>query len=194
VHLDRIAQGEEEQRLRPQIEQLVGGRVVALERQPRWRKAWYAVVERDGRHVPLYVRGDKQIDAEPYPGLEREAAILTLFRQSDLPVPKVYGMTKDPMGIVMDRVPGTREVAEAPDDDVRRSVAEQYIEVLARMHRLDPAPFVAAGMAHPQGRKETALSYLSANIVLYRRTKRGSQPLVEFALKWISETCRCSGT
>ena len=177
--------GDEELRLRRQIERLVGGRVISLERQPRWRKAWYAVVEREGASIPIYVRGDKQIDAEPYPGLGREAAILNLFRLNDLPVPRVYGMTEDPVGIVMDRVPGTRDVAESVDDHERRSVAEQYIEVLARMHRLDTAPFVAAGMAHPQGPLETALSYLNANIALYRRTKRGSQPLVEFALKWM---------
>jgi aminoglycoside phosphotransferase (APT) family kinase protein len=177
--------GDEEVRLTPQIERLVGGRVVSLERQPRWRKAWYAVVEREGIMVPIYVRGDKQIDAEPYPGLGREAAILELFRASDLPVPRVYGMTDNPIGIVMDRVPGTREVADAVDDEERRRVAERYMEVLARMHDLDTAPFVAAGLALPKGPKETALSYLNANIVLYRRTKRGAQPLVEFALKWM---------
>lgn len=183
--MDAPAWGDEELRLRPQIERLVGGRLISLERQPRWRKAWYAVVESNGASIPIYVRGDKQIDAEPYPGLGREAAILNLFQYNGLPVPRVYGMTQDPVGIVMDRVPGTRDVAEAVDDAERRSVAEQYIETLARMHRLDTAPFVAAGMAHPQGSTETALSYLNANIALYRRTKRGSQPLVEFALRWM---------
>jgi aminoglycoside phosphotransferase (APT) family kinase protein len=177
--------GDEEVRLRAQIERLVGGRIVSLERQPRWRKAWYAVVERDGATVPIYVRGDKQIDAEPYPGLDREAAILGLFRANDLPVPRVYGMAENPAAIVMDRVSGTRDVGQAVDDDERRRVAEQYIEVLARMHELDTAPFVAAGMSLPQGPAETALSYLNANIVLYRRTKRGAQPLVEFALQWM---------
>src|SRR5277367_3817194 len=183
--MDAMATSEEELRLRPQIERLVGGRVISLERQPRWRKAWFAVVEREGVSVPIYIRGDKQIDAEPYPGLAREAAILNLFRQHGLPVPRVYGMTENPVGIVMDRVPGTRDVDCARDDDERRGVAEQYIEVLARMHSLDTAPFVAAGMAHPTGPAETALSYLNANIVLYRRTKRGAQPLVECALKWL---------
>jgi aminoglycoside phosphotransferase (APT) family kinase protein len=177
--------GEEEARLKPQIEKLVGGRVISLERQPRWRKAWYAIVERDGKNVPLYIRGDKQIDAEPYPGLAREAAILNLFRADGLPVPKVYGMTENPIGIVMDRVPGSREMSEAGDEAQQRRVAEQYMEVLARMHSLDTAPFVDAGIALPQGPKATALSYLDANIVLYRRTKRGAQPLVEFALKWM---------
>jgi aminoglycoside phosphotransferase (APT) family kinase protein len=176
---------DEEVRLRAQIERLVGGRIMSLERQPRWRKAWYAVVERDGARVPIYVRGDKQIDAEPYPGLDREAAILGLFRANDLPVPRVYGMTENPTAIVMDRVSGSRDVGQAVDDDERRRVAEQYIEVLARMHELDTTPFVAAGMSLPKGPTETALSYLNANIVLYRRTKRGAQPLVEFALQWM---------
>jgi aminoglycoside phosphotransferase (APT) family kinase protein len=176
---------DEEVRLRPQIERLVGGRIISLERQPRWRKAWYAVIERDGAAVPIYVRGDKQIDAEPYPGLGREAAILGLFRANDLPVPRVYGMTENPTAIVMDRVSGTRDVGHAADDDERRRVAEQYIEVLARMHELDTTPFVAAGMSLPEGPTQTALSYLNANIVLYRRTKRGAQPLVEFALRWM---------
>src|SRR5258707_8609386 len=107
--------------------------MISLERQPRWRKAWYAVVEREGVGVPIYVRGDKQIDAEPYPGLDREAAILGLFRANDLPVPRVYGMAENPAAIVMDRVSGTRDVGQAVDDDERRRVAEQYIEVLARM-------------------------------------------------------------
>ena len=139
-----MTMGDEELRLAPQIESLVGGRIVSLERQPRWRKAWYAVVDRDGVEVPIYIRGDKQIDAEPYPGLGREAAILGLFRANDLPVPRVYGMTENPIGIVMDLVPGTRDVDHAADDAERRSVAEQYIAVLARMHSLDTAPFVAA--------------------------------------------------
>jgi aminoglycoside phosphotransferase (APT) family kinase protein len=176
---------DEQARLKAQIERLVGGRVISLERQPRWRKAWYAVVESNGSAIPIYVRGDKQIDAEPYPGLDREAAILRLFRDNGLPVPRVYGMTDNPIGIVMERVPGTREVGHAVDDDERRRIAEQYIAVLARMHSLDTAPFVAAGVALPRGPEETALSYLNANIVLYRRTKRGAQPLVEFALQWM---------
>ena len=53
---------DEEARLGPQIEGLVGGRVISLERQPRWRKAWYAAVDRAGETLPIYVRGDKQID------------------------------------------------------------------------------------------------------------------------------------
>jgi len=172
-------------RLRREVEDIVGGTVIALDRQPRWRKAWFASVQRRGETLPIYVRGDKQIDAEPYPGLDREAAILRLFEAGGLPVPHVHGMTSDPIGIVMDRVPGSRDMTEAADDNERRRLAEEYIGLLARMHRLDTAPFVAVGVVQPVGAKAIALSYLDAHEHLYARTKRGAQPLVEWALRWI---------
>jgi phosphotransferase family enzyme len=56
---------------------------------------------------------------------------------------------------------------------------------LARMHRLDTAPFVTAGIAQPIGAEAIALSYLDAHKHLYARTKRGAQPLVEWALGWV---------
>lgn len=176
---------DEERLLATRIEELVGGRVVALERQARWRKAWYVTVERDGVPLSLYIRGDKQIDAEPYPGLDREAAILTLLEEGGIPVPHVYGMSTDPIGIVMDRVPGTRDVSEATDDAERRSVAEQYIEALAQVHRLEVTPFVVAGITLPDNPSDLALAYVDANEKLYRRTKTGPEPIVEFALRWL---------
>ena len=174
----------EEDRLTARLEELLGGTVTALARQPRWRKAWYATVDRDGESVELYIRGDKQIDAEPYPGLDREAAILTVLESNGIPVPHVYGMCSDPIGIVMDRVPGTRDVAEATDDDERVRIAEQYIEHLAAMHRLDLAPFQDLGVVLPSTPEGIALAYVDANEVLYRRTKAAAEPLVEFALGW----------
>jgi aminoglycoside phosphotransferase (APT) family kinase protein len=178
------ARTDEELRLVARIEDLVGGTVIALERQPRWRKAWYATVSRAGETVPLYIRGDKQLDAEPYPGLGREAAILQALEAGRVPVPHVYGMCEDPIAIVMDHVPGTRDVGEADSDDQRIGIAEQYIEHLARAHSLDLAPFQAAGVELPSTPVALALAFVDANEVLYRRTKQTAEPLVEWALKW----------
>ncbi|MCM3920175.1 phosphotransferase family protein [Frankia sp. AiPs1] len=174
----------EEDRLVARVEELVGGRVTAIERQPRWRKAWYLTVDRDGTELALYVRGDKQIDAEPYPGLDREAAILRILERNGVPVPHVHGMSSDPIGIVMDRVPGTRDVAEAADDDERRGIAEQYMEILARMHGIDVAEFAAAGIEVPTTPAGAQLAFVDANERLYRRTKKAAEPLVEWALRW----------
>jgi len=176
---------EEESRLAAEIAQLTGAEVLSLRRQARWRKAWFATVRSGGKQRELYIRGDKQLDAEPYPGLDREARIIALFEENGLPVPHLYGMTQDPVGIVMDSVPGTRDVAQATDDAERKRIAEDYIAVLARMHRLDVTPFVAAGIEKPEGPKAIALSYLTPHLPLYRRTKSSPQPMIEWALRWV---------
>ena len=46
------------------LERDLGGRVARIERQARWRPAWWVDLERDGELLPLYVRGDRIKDAE----------------------------------------------------------------------------------------------------------------------------------
>lgn len=118
-----VSRTAEESRLVARIEELLGATVTTLEREPRWRTAWRATVECDGGSVRLYLRGDKQIDAEPYPGLHREAAILQALEAGGIPVPHVYGMCEDPITIVMADVPGTRDVSLAADDAQRERIA-----------------------------------------------------------------------
>lgn len=175
----------EEARLTTFIEGCVGGVVVSLERQPRWRKAWYCQVERDGNLIPLYIRGDKQLDAEPYPGLSREAGILKILQAHGLPVPHVYGVCEDPEAIVMDRVPGERDLSLAASDEQRRAIALEYIEVMAKMHSLDTADFQGMGIELPASSAAIALAYVDANQPLYDRTRRGPEPMLEFCLKWL---------
>src|SRR3546814_18145410 len=100
-----VVKGDVTERLARQIERLVGGRVTMLERQPRWRTSWYAEVRRDGRTIPPSIRGDKGIDAETFPGLAREAAVLQLLDPGGLPVPHSSGLSNDPERLVWDRVP-----------------------------------------------------------------------------------------
>ena len=75
------------------------GPLSSFERQPRWRPAWFADVERDGAIVPLYVRGDRE-------GLEfslythREADILEALENHGIPVPHIYGRIQAPQAIV----------------------------------------------------------------------------------------------
>jgi aminoglycoside phosphotransferase (APT) family kinase protein len=174
----------EEAKLAAFIERLLGGRVTSIARQPRWRKAWFVELQQADQAMALYVRGDKQLDAEPYPGLEREANILRLLEAGGIRVPHVHGYCPDPIGIVMDRVAGERDVARAASDTERRRIAEQSIAALAAMHRLDIAPFVAMGITRPKDAREAILMYLEANQPLYARTKRAPEPFIEFALRW----------
>src|SRR3546814_16850892 len=86
----------------------------------------------------------------------------------------------------MDRVPGTRDVSEAADAAEAQRIAEESIEILARIHSLDTAPFVAAGVAQPSSPEETAFAYLAPNIAIFHRLKKTPHPLMAWALRWVS--------
>jgi aminoglycoside phosphotransferase (APT) family kinase protein len=176
---------EAERRLTQRIEQLVGGRVVSMSRQVRWRPSWFVDVDVGGRLVKVYVRGDRGSDVVPFPELKREADILSVLGQNGIPAPQVYGMCDDPVAIVMESCAGTRDVSEAASDAQRTSVARQYIEALAAMHQLPLEPFAAIGLSVPQGAEQIALAGLEAYLPLYQRHKAKPEPLVEFAMKWL---------
>jgi aminoglycoside phosphotransferase (APT) family kinase protein len=176
---------DEEKRLAQFIEQTAGAKVVSVKRQVRWRPAWFVEAERDGKPVSLYVRGDKHLDAEIYPGLDREAGIIQLFEKGGLPVAHVYGMCPDPKAIVMSGIPGVREVEHAADDAERRQIAFEYVEFMAQMHRLDIAPFVDMGVQLPATPEALATSYFDENVLHYRRVKAKPEPMLEFAIRWV---------
>jgi aminoglycoside phosphotransferase (APT) family kinase protein len=149
----------------------------------RWRPAWFADVERDGQLLSLHVRGDRRSDVLPFPSLQREADILRVLEAGGIPVPHVHGMCTDPEAIVMDAVPGIRDVTRLGEDEAR-AVAEEYVELLAAMHALDITDFVAIGLDRPATPEGIGLGMLEAYLPLYQRTKAGPEPLIEFAIGW----------
>jgi aminoglycoside phosphotransferase len=168
-----------------EVERLVGGRVVAAERQARWRPAWYLDVERGGERVPIYFRGDRGEGQQAIYGLEREADVLRVLEAYGIPVPHVFGLCPDPRGIVMERRPGRANLATAGSEAERRAVLDHYVEILVEMHRIDPAAFEAIGLRRPATAAELGLADLPHWEAAYRRRKSRPEPLIEFALAWL---------
>jgi aminoglycoside phosphotransferase (APT) family kinase protein len=174
-----------EQKLRTFIEKLTGGRVISMARQIRWRPAWFVDVEREGETLHLHIRGDRNSDILPFPDLRREADILQVLEAHKIPVPHIWGVCPDPMAIIMDAVPGTRDVSEAASDAERHSVVKQYATAVAAMHKIPVQEFVERGIELPQGAQAIALAGLTAYGPLYVKTKKKPEPLIEFALRWL---------
>jgi len=167
------------------VEDLLGGRIVRRERQARWRPAWLLDLERDGRSLPLYFRGDRgRTDHGVYP-LEHELRVLRVLEAQGIPVPHVYGLCPDPRGILLERCPGRANLATAESPAEREAVLDHYIELLARMHRIDPAAFEAVGLARPRTPEALGLGDFDAWERSYRRTKRRPEPLIEFVIRWL---------
>ena len=165
------------------IERNTGGRVVRCERQGRWRPAWYVDVERNGDMLPLYFRGDRgALDHGVYP-LEHEYQVLRVLEAHDIAVPHVYGFCDEPRGIVMARVPGRANLLTVTGDAERSAILDDYMMWLARIHRIGPEPFEAAGVA-PAGH-----SLIMADFdrweTTYRTKKARPEPFIEFASRWL---------
>lgn len=174
-----------EQKICRFVEQLLEGIVISIERLPRWRPAWNIDLQQGDKIIKLHIRGERGGDVSPFPDLRREADILSLIGQQGVPAPRIYGFCEDPQAIVMEAVPGTRDVSQARDDAERLSLARQYVEAMATMHKLPLEGFVAKGIDLPKGAEAIALAGLNAYYPLYARNKTRPQPLIEFALNWL---------
>lgn len=173
-----------EARLSRFVEALTGGRITRMERQVRWRPAWFVDVEVAGKTLCLHLRGDREGDVAIFPDLKREADVMEVLAAQGIMVPTIQGYCTDPPCIVMDALPGTRDMAAASDAQ-RGAIAREYIAQVAAMHRLPVGPFADRGLAVPEGAQAIALVGLEAYLPLYRRTKSRPEPMLEFVIGWL---------
>jgi aminoglycoside phosphotransferase (APT) family kinase protein len=165
------------------LQSSLGGRVLSLSRQARWRPVWMVDLERDDEQLPLCVRGDR-IDTQYTWSLEHEMRFQRTLQEQGVPVPKVYGWIDEPRAIVMDRVPGRPDFAGSTDVE-RDVVVDEYLQMLARMHALDVAPFVEAGIDRADRPEESGVLGARRMVAMYRAQKVRPDPFTEWALGWL---------
>jgi aminoglycoside phosphotransferase (APT) family kinase protein len=129
-------------------------------------------------------RGDEQLISREFT-LEREFRVLEALAASGARVPKVYGFCADPAGMLMERVAGDFDYTTLAPGPVRDALDDDFLGELARVHALDPALFVAAGIAAPASDEACVLHDLAAWERAYRMALRRPVPLVEFAVRWL---------
>ncbi|WP_208301301.1 phosphotransferase family protein [Mycobacterium sp. DL440] len=162
----------------------LGGQVVSIERQTRWRPNWLVDVTVDGQPIELMVRGHR-IDSPLVFPLHHEMTFQDLLHRNDIPVPRVYGWLDALPAYVMDRVPGRPDFVDSTPAE-RDAVMAEYMRVLARIHALNVDAFEAAGVTRASSPASTPASVGMAHFEkLYRQTKRRPDPFVEFALAWL---------
>jgi aminoglycoside phosphotransferase (APT) family kinase protein len=174
-----------EARLRAFVEALTGGTVTRMERQVRWRPAWFVDVQTPRGPLHLHLRGDREGDVAIFPELKREADVIEVLGRHGIAVPRIHGYCTEPPCIVMDALPGTRDVSQAASDAERRAIAREYIAQVAAMHALPLDGFAAKGLQVPQGAEAIALVGLEAYLPLYQRTRSRPEPMLEFVIGWL---------
>jgi aminoglycoside phosphotransferase (APT) family kinase protein len=143
------------------IEQQCGGRVVDSEQQVRWRTQHFLTVERPSGRMQLLARSGRQGMAAGSTMLQHfdiahEARVLEALQGQGLKVPKFFGFNAEHRFILMERVDGTNELKDAPDDETRRQVMAEYIEQLASLHHLDVDSMTLSGLKIPTTPEEAA--------------------------------------
>lgn len=174
-----------EARLRAFVERVTGGRITKMDRQVRWRPAWFVDVDVNGESLKLHLRGDRAGGVAIFPELKREADVIEVLSRHGIAVPRIHGYCEDPPCIVMDTLPGSRNMAEAASDAARQEITQQYIAQVAAMHALSVEPFMEKGVHLPQGAEAIALVGLEAYLPHYRRTKSRPEPMLEFVIGWL---------
>ena len=160
----------------------LGATVRDVRRQPRWRPVWFVEVERGGEVTELCVRGDRPDIALVFP-LQHEMRFQALLADHDIPVPAVHGWIDAVGAYVMDAVPGRPDFADV-DDAERDAVVDEYVQVLARLHALDVAPFVDAGITRAATPAESGTVGMAEYERKYRAAKSRPDPMMEFGLGW----------
>ena len=175
------------------VEENVGGRVTHVDPQARWRPVWFVSVEREGEEeeeeersvekLELCVRGDRLDCMHGFP-LENEMKIQDLLHQHGIPVAKVYGWCDDPRAYVMDRIDGVEHFRET-DDEERDRVMQHYMEILAKIHSLEIAPFAEAGLLRAERPEQSGWVGMQTYEDAYRAVKKRPDPFLEFCLAWL---------
>lgn len=162
----------------------IGGTIKNIERQPRWRPSWYAEVEKDGKILPLYLRGARYDLNVPLP-IDQEGKVLQILEANGIPVPHIYGLCEDPPTLIMERSPGKGNLANAESEAERVSVLEHLGEIMAKIRTIDPAEFSAVGLKVPQSSEDIALNIFKQCEKQYLAEKKVPDPRIEFIIRWL---------
>lgn len=159
------------------------GPVRAIERQHRWRPAWFVTAGDAGHEIGLYVRGDRE--GFGFATVAAEAAILRVMEAHGIPVPHVHGEITETSAVVMDLLPGAPNPCDVGDARDLDAVMDDYVDALVRAHAIDPAAFAGANLRIPVGAPAIALDYFETFVTRYRDFKQRPEPLLEFAIGWL---------
>jgi hypothetical protein len=176
-------------RLAAWVEGELGGKVLRVARIARWRPAWDLDVEVGGRVIPLHARGEREPNIlMPY-RIADELRIHDLLERHGLPVPHAFGLCPDPYALVMDRLSGHVDLSFAADDEQRRLILDEYLELLARVYAIPLPAATAAGLTVPADSAATELDYLRKLEADYDPAMAGLpvDPVAVFFRRWLAD-------
>jgi hypothetical protein len=169
------------------VESVVGGSILAVEQQTRWRSAFYLdLTMPDGDITSVFFRGGRNEDVGGLQ-IKHEYRMLCALEKIGIEVPHIYGFCEEPAGIVMAKVPGKFDLlknAESPAEV--ESVMRHYMEIMARLHQTPIDEFLAIGIPELSTREELAWGDTSGAVAGFRQHQGRPEPGLDFVLDWLA--------
>ncbi|MFO7550339.1 MAG: phosphotransferase family protein [Haliea sp.] len=171
------------------LETLGKGQLSRLERHVARREAWVVdVTAADGSVLEGFLRLDRQPVAGSNVSLRREAGICRALMQTAIPVPALLGWNEAHHAALFSRVPGSADLPGVADEAQQRKVMEDFIDIIARLHRLDPDALALDDLlgSRPGNATEAALGDLDAQLQQFAGFLADYEdPLLSYGVNWL---------
>lgn len=177
-----MSEGSLDARIVDWIGTTVGTKIERIERALARREAWAVDVARAGAsNLELFLRLAREGDpANSGAALARETRVVRALAGTGIPVPAVHGVLPDPHAVVFERVPGRSDLHAMPVPQ-QDAVYRHYLEILGRLHGLDPAR-LDLDFEPPRSAVECAMAEVDA---LASGVLSPSRPLARFGVEWL---------
>lgn len=171
------------------IAEIGGGEVTHLHRHVARREAWVVDVTRpDGSVLEGFLRLQREDGGVDPRRLERETRITQALMETDVPVTTVHGWNPDLRCTLFSRDPGRSDIDALEDPAQQRAIMEDFMRVVARMHRLDLDALGLDDVMQPRPTtpEETALGEVDVICGQWAHfLKDYTDPLTVYGLDWL---------
>lgn len=161
------------------------GPVTRFAPHARWRAGWDAEVVQGGKALSLYIRGPRGDNYTSPISMTQEAAIHRAYLANGIPVPRAIGLIDDPEALVLERIPGTIDTGTISDPATRQRIREEFIEIVARIHRLPREAFAEVGLAVPHGADAVSRGLYADAEAIFDRLIGRPWPIMRFTAVWL---------
>jgi len=171
------------------LETLGKGHISHLERHVARREAWVVdIAAADGSVLEGFLRLDRQPVADGNVSLRREAGICQALMRTTIPVPALLGWNEEHHAALFSRVPGSADLPGVADRAQQRQVMEDFIDTIARLHRLDLDSLALDDLLGPRPKDaaEAALGDLDAQLQQFAGFLADYEdPLLSYGADWL---------
>ena len=116
--------------------------------------------------------------------LLREASVYRALEKTNVPVPAIFGMTKDNRALLMERISGSSRLATSTTEAI--GGLRSLLISLEALHNLDPTSLDLPSFVKFDNMSDCVLEEINYWQTLAQRTTHQADPLVTLAFSWLS--------